>query len=82
MTRTKLFGADEDRSRLGDVAEGKVFLDRQGIVKLERGEREPAWSTLLSLAAALGVNLQDFTDIEPAGPAPRGRPRKAPATAR
>jgi transcriptional regulator with XRE-family HTH domain len=53
-------------------------LHRQGIVKLERGEREPAWSTLLALANALKVGLQDFADSEPAmaSPGPPGQSRK------
>jgi transcriptional regulator with XRE-family HTH domain len=54
----------------------------QGIVKLERGEREPGWSTLLALAGALGVSLDTFAAESlppPEGPIPksaRGRPRK------
>jgi transcriptional regulator with XRE-family HTH domain len=53
-------------------------MHRQGIVKLERGEREPAWSTLLALAGALDVDLNAFgqgpeTDLPPRGP---GRPPK------
>jgi len=59
----------------------RAGLHRQGIVKLERGEREPAWSTLLALAEALGVDLNSFaeppeTPVTARGP---GRPPK-PAT--
>lgn len=54
----------------------RAGLHRQGIVKLERGEREPAWSTLLALAVALKVGLQDFADMEAAedSPGPRVQP--------
>jgi transcriptional regulator with XRE-family HTH domain len=48
-------------------------LHPQGVIKLERGEREPAWSTVVALAAALGVSCERF--LEPAAAAP-GRPRK------
>jgi transcriptional regulator with XRE-family HTH domain len=59
-------------------------LHRQGIVKLERGEREPAWSTLLALADALNVGLQEFADSESsmASTTPLGRPRKPVAARR
>jgi len=49
-----------------------------GLAKLERGDREPAWATVLDLAKALGVSCEAFTqepaEREPAGP---GRPRNA-----
>jgi transcriptional regulator with XRE-family HTH domain len=55
----------------------KAGLHPQGVVKLERGEREPAWSTVVALAGALGVSCERF--LEPAaarpGAAP-GRPKK------
>jgi transcriptional regulator with XRE-family HTH domain len=38
----------------------RAGLHPQGVVKLERGEREPAWSTLLALADALGVSVSAF----------------------
>jgi transcriptional regulator with XRE-family HTH domain len=56
----------------------RAGLHRQGIVKLERGEREPAWGTVLALMDALGVSCQAF--LEEPGPqaeAKPGRPRKA-----
>jgi transcriptional regulator with XRE-family HTH domain len=61
----------------------RAGMHPQSVVKLEAGDREPAWSTLWTLAAALGVGLQDFADVEPGGPAsgPSGRPRKAPGAA-
>jgi transcriptional regulator with XRE-family HTH domain len=57
-------------------------LSKQGISKLELGEREPSWETVQLIAAALGVNCTAFTDpaleLPEQGPAPaRGRPRKA-----
>jgi transcriptional regulator with XRE-family HTH domain len=55
----------------------RAGLHRQGIVKLERGEREPAWGTVLALMDALGVSCQAF--LEEPGPQPEakpGRPRK------
>jgi transcriptional regulator with XRE-family HTH domain len=50
----------------------RAGLHPQGVVKLERGEREPAWSTVQLLAAALGVSCAAFAspvtlpDVEPA----------------
>src|SRR6185295_3920653 len=57
-------------------------LHPQAIVKLERGEREPAWSTLVSLANGLcrdvGTLVSELTEgqIQPLTPRPRGRPRQ------
>src|SRR5947209_11904322 len=49
----------------------------RAIVQWERSEREPSWSNVLALAAALGVECTAFTtrpeDREPPG---RGRPTK------
>jgi transcriptional regulator with XRE-family HTH domain len=66
----------------GQLAE-RAGLHIQGVVKLERGEREPAWSTLLSLAEALGCSVAAFTEKATAQATKRtsGRPPKAtPAT--
>jgi transcriptional regulator with XRE-family HTH domain len=53
----------------------RAGLHPQGVVKLERGEREPAWGTVLALAAALGVSVEAFTRPPAARPRPRrGRP--------
>ncbi len=41
-------------------------LHTQAIVKLERGERQPAWATVITLAGALGVTCLAF--VEPASP--------------
>jgi len=38
----------------------RAGLHPQGIVKLERGERQPAWATVLALAEALGVTCLAF----------------------
>jgi transcriptional regulator with XRE-family HTH domain len=56
----------------------RAGMHRQGVVKLERGEREPAWGTVLALMKALGVPCTAF--LEPPGPQPQakpGRPRRA-----
>jgi transcriptional regulator with XRE-family HTH domain len=37
-------------------------MHRQGIAKLELGEREPTWATVQALAAALGVDCTAFQD--------------------
>jgi transcriptional regulator with XRE-family HTH domain len=66
----------------------RAGLHAQGVVKLERGEREPAWSTLLALAAALGVSVAAFAEkpttryvIRGPGRPPKARaPAEAPAT--
>src|SRR3954447_26880732 len=62
----------------------KSGLHLGGLTKIEQGDREPAWSTVLDLASALGVEVGAFVvngaPSEPM-PAPMGRPRKAPAAA-
>lgn len=40
----------------------RAGLHLHGLVKLERGEREPAWATVQKLAAALGVTCEAFTE--------------------
>lgn len=44
-----------------DLAD-QAGLNRFGIAKLEQGVREPSWSTVVALAKALGVSLDDFLD--------------------
>jgi transcriptional regulator with XRE-family HTH domain len=44
------------------TAVGKPY---QNIARLERGEVEPTWPTVLILAAALGVTPDAFTDPPP-----------------
>jgi transcriptional regulator with XRE-family HTH domain len=61
----------------------KAGLHRQGIAKLENGEREPAWGTVRALARALGVTCSAFESEEAETteeePRPRGRPRQTAA---
>jgi transcriptional regulator with XRE-family HTH domain len=38
----------------------KAGLHLHGLTKLEQGDREPAWSTVLDLAKALGVEVGAF----------------------
>jgi transcriptional regulator with XRE-family HTH domain len=57
----------------------KAGLHRQGVAKLETGEREPAWGTVQALARALGVGCSEFENgeaEEAEASRPRGRPRK------
>jgi transcriptional regulator with XRE-family HTH domain len=64
----------------------KAGLHHMAVVKLEHGSREPAWATLLALAEALGVTLNDFVTPasgdeppQPPAPRPRGRSRREQA---
>ncbi len=55
-----------------------------GVAKLEQGQREPSWATVLALAGALGLDCLAFQapptgDAEPRSP---GRPPKAPTAER
>jgi transcriptional regulator with XRE-family HTH domain len=60
----------------------RAGLHPQGVVKLERGEREPAWATAVALARALGVDLNAFLEDAATVPEPkRGRPPKVSAPA-
>jgi transcriptional regulator with XRE-family HTH domain len=58
----------------------RANLSKAGIADLEQGRREPSWSTVQSLCAALAVSCEAFNqepgEREVTG---RGRPRKAPA---
>jgi transcriptional regulator with XRE-family HTH domain len=64
----------------------KSKISKQALSKLERGESEPTWATVLKLAHALGVPLTAFdVDIpseeppateEEEPPAPKRRPKK------
>jgi transcriptional regulator with XRE-family HTH domain len=59
-------------------------MHKFGIAKLERGEREPSWATVKTLAKALGVNCLAFEgddegDQREEAPRPRGRPKKSNA---
>ncbi len=66
------------QEQLADLA----GMHKLGVAKLERGEREPAWATVLALAEALEVSCDAFKPADgdaAAAPTPRpmGRPRKA-----
>jgi transcriptional regulator with XRE-family HTH domain len=39
-------------------------LSKQAISRLEVGLREPTWSTVQLLSAALGVSCESFVDVE------------------
>jgi transcriptional regulator with XRE-family HTH domain len=58
----------------------RAGLYKFSVAKLEQGVREPTWATVLTLAKALGVDCLSFIGPEDGkvGPAPRGRPAKAP----
>lgn len=65
------------QAQLADAVGVKVLA----VTRWERGEREPGWSNIVALAAALGVDCTAFTQ-EPASssePRPRGRPKKPAA---
>jgi transcriptional regulator with XRE-family HTH domain len=57
-------------------------MHTHGVTKIEQGDREPSWATVLALAGALGVNVSVFaagvTEQEP--DRPRGRPSKPART--
>jgi transcriptional regulator with XRE-family HTH domain len=57
----------------------RANLSKAGIADLEQGRREPAWSTVQALCAALGVSCEAFNqppaERPDAGP---GRPTKHP----
>jgi transcriptional regulator with XRE-family HTH domain len=56
----------------------KAGLSKAGIAHLEQGLREPSWTTVQALAAALGVDCLAFKAAPAAGTkaARRGRPSK------
>jgi transcriptional regulator with XRE-family HTH domain len=59
----------------GQLAE-RAALHPQAIVKLERGEREPAWATVLVLVKALGVSCEAF--MTPASAPSKRTPGRPP----
>jgi transcriptional regulator with XRE-family HTH domain len=55
----------------------KAGMHLHGLSKLEQGDREPAWATVLALSNALGVKCTAFIPTNgDAPPRSRGRPRK------
>jgi transcriptional regulator with XRE-family HTH domain len=61
----------------------RAGLTRDGVAQLESGRRKPSWETAYSLASALGVSCDAFTQEPAALPGPkRGRPRKGPVGAK
>jgi transcriptional regulator with XRE-family HTH domain len=55
----------------------RAGLHLHGITKLEQGDREPAWATVLALADALGVDCRAFVDSH--GSPPGGASETGPA---
>ena len=49
-------------------------LSQRAVSQWERGDREPLWSNVLSLAKALGVDVHAFIDGNRGGAVRRGRP--------
>lgn len=80
--------ASEFGRRLRELREAKGWtqaelgeragLMYQAISRLERGAALPAWDTVLKLADAIGISLDEFRvpPAEPEEPPRRGRPRK------
>lgn len=62
----------------------RVGVQRDAVARWEAGRREPSWSNVLALAAALGVDCMAFNEAPAKAPERgRGRPRKvAPEEAR
>jgi transcriptional regulator with XRE-family HTH domain len=50
---------EESGLTLGALSE-KAGLHLHSLAKLERGEREPKWGTVIDLAEALGVDVTAF----------------------
>jgi transcriptional regulator with XRE-family HTH domain len=63
--------ANLSQSELTDLA----GMHRQGVGKLERGERSPAWETVQALARALGVDCTAF-QTEDLPPQTTAEPKK------
>jgi transcriptional regulator with XRE-family HTH domain len=66
------------QAQLADRAGMNVF----GVAKLEQGQREPSWATVLALATALGVDCTAFAgggnveDVKGEEPDPAAKPVK------
>jgi transcriptional regulator with XRE-family HTH domain len=60
----------------------RAGVKRDAVARWESGRREPGWSNVLALCAALGVTCEAFTQKPtPRPPVGPGRPRKASANA-
>jgi transcriptional regulator with XRE-family HTH domain len=80
--RLKELRAAADLS-LKELAE-RAGITPDAVVKLESGNRKPAWETVVALADALGVECTAFLREGNRGQVPkrpRGRPRKASGAA-
>jgi transcriptional regulator with XRE-family HTH domain len=60
----------------------KAGLGQRALSFWERGAREPAWSAVVKLANALGVDLHVFLDPIPTAETPKGRGKQKAATVR
>lgn len=69
--RTLRDAAKLTQAKLAELA----GMSEAGIKQLESGRREPSFETVLTIAAALGVNLADF---DPSNEAPEPPPPKKP----
>ncbi len=60
------------QSALGEA----VGMLQSAVARLEAGEREPGWPTVLKLAEALGVEPNDFVEEKPKPRKPGGGGKK------
>src|SRR6476620_1914072 len=80
-----LFGVRLKELRVQSGLTQKELAERAGVAQrtvsgLEQSAYEPVWSTVLKLAAALGVRLEEFLVESASTPEPRrGRPPKGGA---
>jgi DNA-binding XRE family transcriptional regulator len=66
----------EEKGMTQDGLAQSSGLNRFSVAKLEQGQREPNWPTVLRLAKALGVGVEAFKDDTPPDPEPPKKPRK------
>jgi transcriptional regulator with XRE-family HTH domain len=83
-----MMGAENFAGRLKELREragltqqqlaDRAGMNKFGVAQLEQGRNKPSWESVLTLADALGVTPNDFTQAPAAvADAKRGRPRKA-----
>lgn len=53
-------------------------LSTSSVSKLEQRDLDPSWSTVLSLAKALGITTDEFASDEVSGPTDEPAPKKKP----